>query len=196
MRRIGIIGDSQSEGLGPHLVPLLEARGDRVTGTMLVRGMSIRSLRNDASKVRQAREIADNADTLIVILGGNNQLAGAAYRNEMKWFLEELARAPQTIWWVGPASTTAPRTRELHLATRALQRSYLPAKSRVTWIDAWPMTDAGVEHAPDGLHFTRAGYAVWARRLLPELADTSWGTWIGAGLLGAAVGVFLAFRRR
>lgn len=194
--RIAIIGDSQSEGLAPWLVPLLEARGDTVTGLMLVRGMSLESMRGGGSLTARARATARGAEAVVVILGGNNQISDrSSYAARLRWFLEEIVPGARLIWWVGPAHSQDPRWGPRHARTRALQAALLGGAPRVDWIDAWPMTTRGVEHAPDGLHFTRTGYRVWARRLIGELVETRWGQLAGAALLGSAAGVLIALVR-
>lgn len=195
--RIGIIGDSQSQGLVPWLVPLLEARGDVVVGTMAVPGMSLQNMRASNERASAAREIAARSDELIVILGGNNPRdPEAKYAHLVDWFLTRVAQGPRRIWWVGPAASTHDTGYDRHVITRRYQRALLPRRARVTWIDAWPMTARGVQFAADGLHFTREGYRVWASRLVGELEGTPTGLLIGGGLLGFAVGLFLAISRR
>lgn len=196
--RVGIIGDSQSEGLAPSLIPRLEARGDRVVGTMLVRGMSLASLFVDPDLVRRARAIADASEGLIVILGGNNRrIERATYAPLLADFLRRVAVRPRVIWWVGPAYSSNATWGPRHARTRALQSAILGSAARVRWIDAWPMTERGVELGADGLHFTRAGYRAWSARLIDALVTgPSAGALLGAGMLGAALGVWLALARR
>lgn len=198
MTSIGIIGDSQSEGLVPFLVPLLEGRGDRVVGTATIRGMSLANMRSNIERQRSVKAVADRSEVLVVILGGNNRVSSrAAYASLVSWFLNDVADHPRAIWWVGPAASVHPTWGEHHAATRALQRSILPPRSRVTWIDAWPMTRRGIEYAGDRLHFTREGYRAWAPRLLGELHSAApTGLLVGAGLLGVAAGLLFALKRR
>lgn len=189
--RVGIIGDSQSVGLVRlgGLRALLEQRGDTITGTMLITGMGLASMRADPDWVSRARAVARGADVLIVILGGNNAAGRARYRELLDWFFSNVVRTKQKVLWVGPANS--PRV-PYHLETRKFQRAYF-ASSRVKWIDAWAMT-TGLPG--DGIHFNREGYTTWARRLVPELGFMAWGTVIGLGLVSAAIGVFLVARRR
>lgn len=195
--RVGIVGDSQSEGLGPHLIPRLEAKGITVVGSLLERGMSLANMRTSADRRARARAIAEQSDVLLVVLGGNNRIDDPeAYEDHLAWFLNEVARRPRKIWWVGPAASIHPTAGPAHVRTRELQREILVGARRVKWIDAWPMTARGVEYAPDDLHFTRAGYRTWSSRLVDALPlNASVGLYLGAGFLGFAVGLFAAIRR-
>ncbi len=196
--QVGIIGDSQSEGLAPSLVPRLQRKGLEVTSTMLVRGMSLRSLLASSSLTAQARAVAGSSpDALIVILGGNNRIENPTeYAALVDRFLSQIARLPKEIWWVGPAASRHSIWGPRHARTRAIQSQVLPARADITWIDAWPMTRSGVEFAPDGLHFTRRGYATWAPRLADEMPPSApLGLLLGAALLGGALGFFLAITR-
>jgi hypothetical protein len=196
--RVGIVGDSQSEGLAPFLIPLLEGRGDRVVGTATIRGMSLANMRSSTERTRAARAVADRSEALVVILGGNNQVSSPErYRSLVSWFLNDVADRPREIWWVGPAASVHETWGARHAATRSLQQRILPSRPRVTWIDAWPMTRRGIEYAGDRLHFTRDGYRAWAPRLVGELhSGASMGLLIGAGLLGVAGGLLFALVRR
>ena len=194
--RLGIVGDSQSEGLSRRLVPLLEQKGFRVVGTQLQRGMSLANMRRSSERRSHAKAVADRSDVLVVILGGNSRVTDEqTYRDHVRWFLDQVASHPREIWWVGPAASIHPDWSSSHATTRQLQRKILPGQGRVSWIDAWPMTESGIQYAPDQLHFTRQGYDEWASRLINQLPPSNLGLLIGAALFGAAVGAFLAMRR-
>ena len=186
MAVVGIIGDSQGEGLVPTLVPLLEAKGMRVAGVYVQRGMSLQNMRAMSWRAVSARAVASvSTDALIVILGGNNRLSRIEeYSEEVRWFLREVAGRPRQIWWIGPAATATPGVEDPHRRTGLLQKAIFDGSRKVAWLDGWSMTSRGVQFAPDGLHFTRAGYATWARRLADALPP---GTPLGL-LIGAALG--------
>jgi len=198
--RVGIVGDSQSEGLAPWLVAYLEAKGWQIAGVFASRGMSLSNMRASAERTAHARAVADGSpDALVVVLGGNNAISDrAAYAELVSWFMGSIAVRPREIWWIGPAASLAADRHTQRLRTRELQRELVPRDRRAKWIDGWAMTSSGVQHAPDGLHFTRAGYQAWAARLaraLPPSSSAPAGLYVGAALLGVAVGGFLALVR-
>jgi hypothetical protein len=105
--RVGIIGDSQGQGLVQMggFRSLLEAGGNTVTGTMTVVGMGLANMRASPDRVSRARAVARGADTLLVILGGNNHADRERYRELMTWFLRDVVRTGQKVIWVGPADS-------------------------------------------------------------------------------------------
>ena len=61
---------------------------------------------------------------------------------------------------------------------------------RIRWVAGWGMT-ADLPHTPDGTHFTREGYRIWAQRVALEavaLAGAQRGSVLSAVALLAAVG--------
>lgn len=199
--RVGIIGDSQGVGLVRlgGLARALQARGDTITDTMLVTGMGLRGMRASSSRVSRARAVARSADVLIVILGGNNTYDRQRYRTALDWFFREVVRTGQKVIWVGPANSPGV---PYHQQTRAFQKEYFAHNARVKWVDPWhmttglPMTQGRNPPATANIHFTVSGYAEWVRRLVPELGFVKWASILGAAILGSAVGIFLALRRR
>jgi lysophospholipase L1-like esterase len=185
-RTIALVGDSHMEALGPRLKRALLAAGARSVSVVARRGWSARRYVQSVEGRAQLRA-AGRADLVFIDLGGNNQeFRPGTYREQLRDLLEQVGR-PSRVIWIGPPASSmdrAPETAARHQKTAELQRSILPPWG-VRWIDSRPFTRA--DWAPDGVHFTRAGYDRWAARLVKSFDATSGVIWLLAGILGVAL---------
>lgn len=183
------MGDSQMQGLAPHLMRLLEARHHEIVGTGIRSGWSV-------SRFIGATVSVPDADLVLVALGGNDSPVNQeAYRTAIAEFLVKYVRSrPVKIVWWGPAYSTDSRVRAQHDRNASMQRAIFADAARLrrergitdialAWHDSRPVTQY-LEHSPDGVHFTRAGYEKWAARIAGELEPTSIWTWIGVAIAG------------
>lgn len=178
-----LIGDSQAEGLAPWL--------RRELGSDLVFV--------DARRGRPTSEFLDaripQVDVLIAILGGNDT-ASSRYPATLELTVDAFRARSRRIVWVGPSAVDVhedPETAERHDAARAAQARVLP-RLGVEFLDprAWQVGAAG-EHAPDGVHFTRAAYELQASAVLEALeGGLPWG-WIAFGIGGVASAIGLGY---
>lgn len=180
--RISLIGDSQMEGLAPHLTRLLEAKGHDVVATEAHRGWSTGRFIENWTHLPES-------DLAIVALGGNDRPDNeATYRDRIRMFESLLLLSKKVIWW-GPAYSKDPYVQARHLRVANMQRRIVPRTFRdlgggvitvVRWYDSMPVT-----RYLDGVtHFNRAGYEKWSKEIVSRIDGG------GAGLvLIGAVGL-------
>ena len=169
MKRYILIGDSQAVGLRVPLAAAMEAKGFIEDGVAAHVGWSTSRMATSGG----VRRIVDNQDLAIVILGGNDS-AGGNYPYKIAQLLAQLHGIGRVVW-IGPAAVSQI---DAHTETIAIRKTAVAeAQARVVpqygaaWIDGVPMT-RDIAHAPDGLHFPRAGQRVWAERIAEALYPT------------------------
>ena len=197
-KSIYLIGDSQLEGLGPRIKPMLLAAGASHVEYMARRGWATRDY------LRSGRlDSLPPADIYIVELGGNDAakgLVGDALEDRVREIVRKLP-AREAIFWVGPSETLrsdlqtpAGPTSRPEAALRIARA--LPAN--VTFIPGERLIETS--YLRDGLHYTATGYTRFAENLKNEIvrtvAGTGWTPWIvGASLISAvAIGVYFGRR--
>lgn len=187
MTRIFILGDSHSVLLGPAIVRAMGSSGWESAGQISHVGWST------------ARYVSDNSwqpalatvrpDVAIVILGTNDAAQSQqAYATQLRTMVDTIkAAGVPAIVWVGPPSVTNAAVDARGDRIAPWQGSFLPQMG-VKWIDSRQMTNGG--QAPDGIHFTAAGYRAWAGSLADPLRQTSIGAQgapAGGAMGGAAI---------
>jgi lysophospholipase L1-like esterase len=107
----------------------------------------------------------------IVILGTNDAAQGQqAYVEQLRAVVDAIrASGARSIVWIGPPSAKNQQIDARADRIAPWQGSFLPQLG-VKWIDSRLLTFGG--HAPDGVHFTRAGYRAWATALIDDLRGT------------------------
>jgi len=187
--RIALLGDSQMQGLAPHLKPALEAMGAEVTHVTANQGWS--TARFLGSGV--VSSATGGSDLAILCLGGNDDY-GPSEASAYLATLEALRRQIQSphVLWLGPATSMDTDVEARHLATARLQRELVPKLAGATWLDSRPYTT--LHFRSDGVHFTSSGYELWAARALDAYA------WITTSPLVRAMyfgnfGLFTKMRR-
>jgi lysophospholipase L1-like esterase len=159
--RAVFLGDSQGEGLAPHLRTAL-ADLFYLAGSSWQRGISTRAMIR-SGKVEAA--LAQHPAVVVLALGGNDT-ANDGYRQTLIDMVGLAARDGAHVVWIGPAHASDPEVEARHAAAREVQRAVLPALG-VLWLDSVPWTLAG--HSDDGVHFTRDAYARQAAEIAAQL---------------------------
>lgn len=169
MARVFIVGDSHSATLGPFLFESGQALGWEPAGRISNVGWSTGRYRNESEW--KARIAEAHPDMAIVILGTNDAAQGQqAYVEQLRAVVDAIrASGARSIVWIGPPSAKNPQIDARADRIAPWQGSFLPQLG-VKWIDSRLFTFGG--HAPDGVHFTRAGYRAWATALIDDLRGT------------------------
>jgi len=168
MTRFFVLGDSHSEPLAPLLIEAGRGRGWSLAGKLARVGWSTARYANDDSW--QSVISAARPDVVVVLLGTNDAAQSQpAYVAQLGKVVDGVrAAGAPTIMWVGPPHTVNPAIDARIDRIVPWQAGFLPQMG-VTWVDSRPMTGGG--HAPDGVHFTRGGYAAWAGALADTVAQ-------------------------
>lgn len=156
MKTAAIIGDSQGGGLASPLSARLEARGYSVVSTKTEVGIST------AAAIEAGFFAIPDVDLLIVILGGNDT-GTTSYRATLGHALALASPHARKIVWVGPMQSADAGVDARHQGVTDRQRETM-AILRTTWINGRPLS-AGLEHSPDGTHFTHPAYVELAKRI-------------------------------
>lgn len=166
MTRAFILGDSHVGALGPMLLEAGRAIGWEPAGFLSNRGWSTAKYKNESAWREQLS--AARPDLVVVVLGTNDAAQGQqVYVQQLRAVAEAVrASGARQIIWVGPPSAKARHIDERADRIAPWQQSFLPQMD-VKWIDSRQMTFGG--HAPDGIHFTRAGYRAWANALIDDM---------------------------
>lgn len=184
--RVALFGDSQAEGLAPHLREDLE-----LVFVAARRGLSTARFLDE---VPWADAEAQDPDLLLVVLGGND-FDGRNYLSTLEHAVDRFSDVCSNIVWIGPSASSDREVAARHDAVRARQAQVLP-RLGVTFLDprAWQIGAAG-RHAPDGTHFTSAAYALQSQAIAERLRfRPPWG-WIAAGVaVSVGLGLTLALR--
>lgn len=194
--RAALFGDSQAQGLEPHLRTKLAPYGIELVYT------SSRPGYTTARFVEAEREVRASArapfDMAIVVLGGNDT-AGASYARTLETALDFFDGLASHILWIGPSRSLDAGVEERHTEAREAQRSFFGGTS-VVWRDprGWQTGAAGAYQGTDSAsaksHFTRTAYALQAQAVAYEAAQaatprSSAGKVLAVGAAAALVGV-------
>jgi lysophospholipase L1-like esterase len=173
-----LFGDSQAEGLAPHLERLL---GDELVLVDARRGIGTRAFIDNAMLVAPRR-----VDVAIVVLGGNDT-ASSSYPETLRAAAHAFSTLSSKIVWIGPSHSEDPEVERRHAAAREVQARVLPSLV-ASWYDptGWQVGAAG-EHTSDGTHFTRGAYAEQATEIVDRLRSWNWPL-----IFGLAAGVALS----
>lgn len=187
MARIFILGDSHSVLLGPAIVRAMSSSDWALAGQISRVGWSTARYSHDSTWLPEIA--AARPDVVIVILGTNDAAQGQqAYAGQLKSVVDSIKSASvPAIVWVGPPTVTNAAVDARGDRIAPWQGSFLPQMG-VKWIDSRQMTNGG--QAPDGIHFTAAGYRAWAGSLADPLRQTSIGAQgapAGGAMGGAAI---------
>jgi lysophospholipase L1-like esterase len=191
--RTVLLGDSHMEaaGLAPGLIDGLQGkRGLEIVAVHHGRGKGVRwyvTEGADGQPSPLAKILAAHRPELLVVGLGANDTAADAFYGDLASFVDATKRAGAKVIWVGPPTATDARTDLRHRAVTDALRSTLPTYG-VPFVDARGMT-AQLQHAPDGVHFTRTGYDTWARALAPQILALTPRSTVLAAVLGAAGGL-------
>ena len=166
MTRVFVLGDSHVASLGPFLLEAGSPLGWEPAGVLSNRGWSTARYKNEPDW--KGTLAAARPDMVVVVLGTNDAAMGQqAYVSQLRAVVDGVrASGAREIVWVGP-----PSAKNQHIDERAdriapWQGSFLPQMG-VKWIDSRMSTFGG--HAPDGIHFTRAGYRAWANSMVDDM---------------------------
>ena len=166
-----LIGDSQAEGLAPHLP------GWR---TFPFRGYSTSRIKAELRTIPFGR-----GDTVVLVTGGNDDPDSSALPGTVRATALNVLERGARLVWVGPVHAKVQPDAQVHPRTAAIHRAALPPGVR--WIDAAPLTRDLARST--NVHLDRAGYATYAQRLEAAMRSSSSSApvLIGLALLGAAI---------
>jgi lysophospholipase L1-like esterase len=176
--RAVFVGDSQLEGLAPHLRDAL-ADQMSIVATAAMPGASTRVI-VDAGKITTL-VLSQHPDIVVFVLGGNDT-AGAASSQATVDAVRQAKAGGARVVWFGPAIAHDPTVEARHAGTRAQQRALVPSLG-AEWIDTSPWTDSG--WGPDDVHFTSSAYEQQAHAIAQALRGGS----AAAVIVGLALGV-------
>lgn len=161
MKQAALFGDSQAQGLAPHLRSLL-ARYD-----IDLEHVDARPGFTTARFLREFDRPAGRFDLVIVVLGGNDS-PGPSYAETLRSAVSVFQGLGDKVLWIGPSYSTASSVEQRHTATRRAQARLLPSLG-VTFRDPlnWQQGEAA-ERAPDGTHFLRDSYELQAEAVALE----------------------------
>ncbi|MGH9463100.1 MAG: SGNH/GDSL hydrolase family protein [Vicinamibacteria bacterium] len=161
-RRLLHLGDSHVGGLEGPLEARVSASGGRYQAHFRVGISTPQAARAGWGGVVRA----EGPDVVIVTLGTNDSPT-ESYRESVGALVDEIraaAPAATVIWW-GPPVLLRADVVELAGELVQLQRPEVTRRGG-RYLDSRPYTSRPDEHAPDGIHLTRAGYDRWARSAL------------------------------
>lgn len=182
MKRI-LVGDSHASGLAAAA----QRAGRPFTATQTFSGQRTRTIA--ASGWVGAN--AAGADEVWIVSSGNDRSPDVLGPHVQSLLAQ--AQGARVVW-LGPATSLEPLVDAEHAGTTAKLKELL---SSSTFIDSRPLTLTG--HAPDGVHFTSAGYDAWfagAEEAAERRSKLPMALGIAAGALGVLAGVFAAFQLR
>ena len=166
MTRTFVVGDSHSTVLGPLLLEAGRSLGWEPVGRVSNVGWS--TARYASEPAWKATLATARPDLVIVVLGTNDAAQGQqAYAGQLRAVVDAVnASGARSIVWIGPPSAKNDAIDARADRIAPWQGSFLPQMG-VKWIDSRMWTFGG--HAPDGVHFTRAGYRAWADAMMDDL---------------------------
>lgn len=185
--RAVFVGDSQLEGLAPHLRDAL-ADQMSIVATAAMPGASTRVV-VDSGKITTL-VTSQHPDLVIFVLGGNDT-AGAASAQATVDAVRQARAGGARVVWFGPARAHDPSVEARHAGTRAQQAVLVPSLG-AEWIDTSPWTGSG--WGADDVHFTSDAYEQQARAIAQALRGGSVvPVLVGLGLGVLAIGGIAAF---
>ena len=117
--RIALIGDSQGQGLWPHLSKLLAAAGHTVVLSRGIPGWGIPAYKKEGKLGAQLRAAAP--ELVVYSLGGNNyEFNPSKYADQVAWALAQIPQSAEVLW-LGPAHATRADVAERHDRTAAME---------------------------------------------------------------------------
>ncbi len=179
--RYALLGDSQGEGLAPHLRRLL---GEQLVHVKVQHGISTQRALEDGFFT------IPSVDVVIVALGGNDNGSDSQAIATRTAYQQLRSRANRVVW-VGPAHAARPDVDARHLRSEAVQRRIIPTSE---WLSGRAFT-RDLEHRNDNVHFTSESYGRWARAILRVVQSGPMSLVIGAsGVVGASVAAALIIK--
>lgn len=163
---IFLVGDSQAEGLEPHL------RGWRA---FPFRGYSTARLKAELRAIPFGR-----GDTVVLVTGGNDDPESSALPGTVRATAADVLERGARLVWVGPVFAKVAPDDRVHPRTAAIHRAALPPGVR--WIDAAPLTRDLARTT--NVHLTSAGYRLYAQRLEAAMRGSG-SAWLGLAALAA-----------
>ena len=165
MTRVVVLGDSQAEGLIPHLREPLRGIGwTPVEPWAYYRGADTRTLLRHL-----APALAVAPDVVIVTAGGNDGLAEDSW---LELAQRTLATGAELVWITPPGAREPGSDLDLaRAATAAAIARTLAGRAGVRVVEGRQLF-VGLAHT-DARHFTRPSYAEAASRLASRLAPAS-----------------------
>ena len=157
--KVALIGDSHSQALFPRLRDSLTQQGYEVISMVSKPGWGAKRFVDEGLAIVPAE-----AEGIVVSLGGNNHNLTSDYGRQVDTFISSVGPTKRIVW-VGPATSDAsiaPSVAQRHEWTADYLKDILPSRG-IKFIDSRPFTKAG--HREDGVHFTAAGYDLWAEKI-------------------------------
>lgn len=179
--RYALVGDSQGQGLFPHLQKHLEAAGHAVTLSRAVPGKPPSWWARDASLPGQLA--GAQPDVVVYLIAGNNTDFNPASYGQSVATVVGYARSAgaRTIYWLSPGTATKEPFTSNHNRTAEIEPPIMQSLG-VTWLDMRPLTLTG--HRSDGVHFViPSAYQAWAAQVAPMVLP---GAFALPGLPGGA----------
>jgi len=158
MARVLIWGDSQGGMPGAQAEAALEANSHVVTRVFNQNISPIVQSRDGSSYWNQYKQLARNADVILLIFGHNDR-AGTAHGAALTKFRRDV---DPPVLMSGPPLYAIPEDRAQGDALRAQNAQIFGSR----FIDAYPSTPLSIPRAsPTNPHFTMAGAATWGRAM-------------------------------
>lgn len=159
-----LLGDSHLEAIGPRLRPLLAPRGI-TTRAIVRRGQGVSSFVDDEEVFRAVQEL--RPDATIIFLGGNDGRDDPEYQAKVRRLLSQV---PNPVW-VGPWFASDSAVQRRHLRADGEIRS-AASRAGIPYLNGQAFSPRA-QLAPDGVHYTQAGYATIAERIAPALLNAA-----------------------
>ena len=160
-----LIGDSQGVGMKPFLQ---EQLGAPAAAFVNVGYSTRRTLDELGGQIRSALA-AHRPRFVLVVLGGNDapQSRDMITRSTIE-MLDLVRSTGAQVCWAGPAHAVDAELQRKKTIVSDIQAA-LCAQKGAFWMSGYEMT-RDLQHAPDGVHFVRAGSERWARRIVAAIA--------------------------
>jgi hypothetical protein len=131
------------------------------------------------------------ADTVLLWFGSNDAPT-ASTANAMDKLGRDARAHGAEVWWIGAPSYARPDLQERSDKLADIARKIY---GRGRFVDSRPLT-AGLERAPDGVHFRRGpGADTWAAGIVEKMDRTRPAAWVvAAGMVALLIGVWGATR--
>lgn len=176
---IYLVGDSQAEGLGPHVPASWRA--------FPFRGYSTARLKGELRAIPFGR-----GDTVVLVTGGNDDPDSSALPGTVRATAADVLSRGAALIWVGPVHAKVQPDAQVHPRTAAIHRAALPPGVR--WIDAAPLTRDLARST--NVHLDRTGYRTYAARLEAAMRGSGSGLAYAGALALALTGAWALTRTR